>query len=153
MSNRLPRTANLAAAGSPTNILPPSPAPAGPAPRTPAAAHFQLPLAFALPAAGAPLLTPLQRATRAASPAGPPFFPCCAHLPPPHPYSPQTLRNSARPAWVSGGLVWVGWGGGRDPAGLRSFGRHCPLLVRFWNCFISSSSRPFLPVGLVSDLP
>lgn len=112
MSNRLPRTANLAAAGSPTNILPPSPAPARPAPRTPAAAHFQLPLAFALPAAGAPLLTPLQRATPGSLSCGFSLLPLLRA-----PTAPLSLLSADTseldPSCLGlgrAGLVRVGWG-------------------------------------------
>lgn len=149
MSNCFPGAANLAASGSPTDILHPLPRPRRDLLLAHAYQHLQLAYAsLSLPQLrGAPVhLTPSQTATATSSPPG--NLSCGSSLPPwpaasPRPRDFQHQEKEPielLPApWVSVGPVQAGTGLGRLEE-LRSI--FAPLLGRLGNCFISSSLQP-----------
>lgn len=147
MSNCFPGAANLAASGSPTDILHPLPRPRRDLLLAHAYQHLQLAYAsLSLPQLrGAPVhLTPSQTAT-----SSPPGNLSCGSSLPPWPAAsprPRDFQHQEKepiellPApWVSVGPVQAGTGLGRLEE-LRSI--FAPLLGRPGNCFISSSLQP-----------
>ena len=154
MSNRLPRAANLAAPGSPTDILHPLPPPTpGPSPgkRPPELRTSSSLYALALPAQtrGAPAhLTPLQTPTPC--PGQPlrrilPYSLATPHPPPIlSPFRP--FRNPGRVPVAPGSREEPGRAGqGAWPGQVcGALGYYRPLLGRLGNCFTSLSVF-FLP--------